>query len=57
MAATFPGLEPGTYIGPSDAFEGRGVPKPVNASRLARDPEAARALWELSEQTTGIAYP
>ncbi|MFI5622392.1 oxidoreductase [Nocardioides sp. NPDC051685] len=57
MAATYPGLEPGTYIGPSDAFEARGAPKPVNASRLARDPEAARALWELSEQTTGIAYP
>lgn len=57
MAATYPGLEPATYIGPSGAFEGGGMPKPVSASRLARDPEAARALWELSEQTTGLSYP
>lgn len=57
MAATYPALAPGTYVGPSDAFEARGAPRPVTASRLAHDSEAARALWELSEQTTGLCYP
>ncbi|GGR45739.1 NAD(P)-dependent dehydrogenase (short-subunit alcohol dehydrogenase family) [Nocardioides luteus] len=57
MAATFPDLEPGTYVGPGGGLEGRGAPKPVSSSRLARDREAARALWELSEQTTGVSYP
>jgi len=56
MAATAD-LPPGSYVGPSGPFELSGPPRPVGCSRLARDPDAARALWELSEQTTGIAYP
>ena len=29
----------------------------VGCSDLARDPDAARELWELSERTTEIRYP
>ncbi|MEX0428231.1 oxidoreductase [Nocardioides sp. DS6] len=56
MAATAD-LPRASYVGPGGPFELAGPPRPVSASRLARDPDAARALWELSEQTTGIAYP
>ena len=27
------------------------------ARKLARDPQAARLLWEISEQATGVRYP
>ncbi|MEP9382195.1 oxidoreductase [Nocardioides sp. KR10-350] len=56
MAATAD-LPGGTYVGPGGPFEVSGPPRVVRPSRPARDPDAARALWELSEQTTGIAYP
>ena len=56
MAATadLPGT---TYVGPSGFGESRGLPKVVIASGLARDPEAARRLWEVSQEATGIVYP
>jgi len=56
MAATAD-LPAGSFIGPGGPLEMAGPPRHVSATRLARDPDAARALWELSEQTTGIAYP
>jgi hypothetical protein len=34
-----------------------GPPTVVGRSRLARDADAARRLWEISERVTGIAYP
>jgi NAD(P)-dependent dehydrogenase (short-subunit alcohol dehydrogenase family) len=55
-AATYPGLEGGTYIGPDGLFEQRGYPKPVGASSAARDAEAARKLWEASEGLTGVLF-
>ena len=48
-AATVPGLERGTYIGPDGAREMRGYPRRVSPSRTARDEEQARRLWEVSE--------
>jgi NAD(P)-dependent dehydrogenase (short-subunit alcohol dehydrogenase family) len=56
MAATsdLPGA---TYCGPSGPVEAYGAPQVVGCSRLARDDEAARRLWETSEQATGIRYP
>ena len=56
MAATadLPGA---TYCGPSGPFEGRGLPQVVGSSAQARDPEAQRALWELSERAVGLSYP
>jgi NAD(P)-dependent dehydrogenase (short-subunit alcohol dehydrogenase family) len=56
MAATAD-LPGSTYVGPSNVFQMRGLPKVVQSRRLARDPEAQRQLWELSEAATGIRYP
>jgi len=56
MAATAD-LPGGAYCGPGGAGELSGPPQVVSTSRLARDPAAASALWELSEQTTGLSYP
>ncbi|HET8757290.1 MAG TPA: oxidoreductase [Solirubrobacteraceae bacterium] len=55
-AATVPDLPSGTYVGPDGMFEGRGHPKLVSASRAAHDEAAARRLWELSEELTGVSY-
>jgi NAD(P)-dependent dehydrogenase (short-subunit alcohol dehydrogenase family) len=56
MAATAD-LPGGTYVGPSGPGEARGAPGLVGASRLARDQGAARRLWRLAEDATGVAYP
>lgn len=46
-----------TYVGPG-GFQGvRGAPAPVGRSREARDAEAARRLWEISEERTGVTWP
>jgi NAD(P)-dependent dehydrogenase (short-subunit alcohol dehydrogenase family) len=55
-AAAEPGLEGGTYVGPDGIFEQRGHPEPVSMSGAARDEEAARRLWEVSEQMTGVRF-
>jgi len=55
-AATYPGLEGGTYVGPDGIAEQRGHPKPVGASRAARDQELARRLWKVSEELTGVSF-
>jgi NAD(P)-dependent dehydrogenase (short-subunit alcohol dehydrogenase family) len=56
MAATadLPGA---TYVGPGGPGEARGLPKVVGTSALARDPAAARRLWEVSQDATGVVYP
>jgi NAD(P)-dependent dehydrogenase (short-subunit alcohol dehydrogenase family) len=56
MAATadLPGA---SYVGPRDLFQMRGTPRLVGSRRLARDPEAQRRLWELSETATGVRFP
>jgi len=56
MAATA-ALPGGTYIGPNGIGEWRGSPHVVTSSRLARDPKAARRLWEISEETVGLSWP
>jgi NAD(P)-dependent dehydrogenase (short-subunit alcohol dehydrogenase family) len=56
MAATAD-LPGGTYVGPRQPLQLRGAPGVVGASRLARDPEAQRRLWEISEEATGVRYP
>ena len=55
-AATQPGLEGGEYIGPDGIAEQRGHPKPVGSSGAARDKQAARRLWEVSEELTGVTF-
>jgi NAD(P)-dependent dehydrogenase (short-subunit alcohol dehydrogenase family) len=54
-AATEPGLEGGTYVGPGGHGEHRGHPKIVQPNRAAKDAKTARRLWEVSEQMTGIS--
>jgi NAD(P)-dependent dehydrogenase (short-subunit alcohol dehydrogenase family) len=56
MAATAD-LPGSTYCGPSGPAESYGRPVVVGCSRLARDEDAARRLWRLSEAATGITYP
>jgi NAD(P)-dependent dehydrogenase (short-subunit alcohol dehydrogenase family) len=45
-----------TYVGPRFAFWGTTGPTPLR-SPLARDAKTATALWELSEQLTGVKFP
>ena len=42
-AATYPGLEGGTYVGPDGFMEQRGAPRPVSSSRAAQDIETPAA--------------
>jgi NAD(P)-dependent dehydrogenase (short-subunit alcohol dehydrogenase family) len=46
-----------SYVGPDGVQEGRGHPTLVGRSRAAQDSETARALWELSEELTGVSFP
>jgi NAD(P)-dependent dehydrogenase (short-subunit alcohol dehydrogenase family) len=55
-AATAPGLEGGTYVGPDGVGEQRGHPKPVSPNRAARNEATARRLWEVSEDLTGVRF-
>ena len=55
-AATEPGLEGGTYVGPDGFFEQRGHPEPVSPNRAARDEDVAQRLWEVSEEMTGVRF-
>jgi NAD(P)-dependent dehydrogenase (short-subunit alcohol dehydrogenase family) len=55
-AATLPGLEGGSYIGPTGFAEQRGYPDVVKPTRAARDEDVARQLWEVSEELTGVRY-
>jgi NAD(P)-dependent dehydrogenase (short-subunit alcohol dehydrogenase family) len=53
-AATEPGLEGGTYVGPDGIGEQRGHPKIVQPNRAARNEQTARRLWEVSADLTGV---
>ncbi len=55
-AATYPGLEGGSYVGPDGVGEFRGHPHLVSPNRAARDEQAAARLWEISEKLTGVPF-
>jgi NAD(P)-dependent dehydrogenase (short-subunit alcohol dehydrogenase family) len=55
-AATRPNLAGGLFIGPDGFDEQRGHPTVVAPARAGRDEEAARRLWEISEELTGVRY-
>ncbi len=57
LYAAVAGIPGDSYAGPSGLLEGRGAPKLVGRSARARDAEAARRLWEASEELTGVAFP
>jgi NAD(P)-dependent dehydrogenase (short-subunit alcohol dehydrogenase family) len=46
-----------TYVGPTKLGQSRGAPGPVPRSTEAQDSAAARRLWELSEELTGVRFP
>jgi protochlorophyllide reductase len=56
-AATMPDVLADDYWGPDSFREQRGHPTRVGRTRHAQDPEAARVLWERSEELTGVTYP
>ena len=55
-AATDPDAEGGSYWGPKWFFQLWGPPVRVQSTRAATDEAAARRLWTLSEELTGVAY-
>lgn len=55
-AATMPDVAGNDYFGPDGPFEQRGYPERVGRSSRANDAAAARRLWELSEELTGVTY-
>lgn len=56
-AATAPDLAPGSYWGPSGAFELWGkAGAPAKSTGAARSEKKGAALWSLSETLTGVAY-
>jgi NAD(P)-dependent dehydrogenase (short-subunit alcohol dehydrogenase family) len=57
MATTDPGVPGGTYIGPTGWMSQRGTPGFETPSEAARDVEAARRLWDVSTELTGVSYP
>lgn len=56
-AATMPDVLPGDYFGPRGRTEQRGYPARVSRSDRAADATVAAALWERSEQLTGVTFP
>ncbi|HEY1700144.1 MAG TPA: oxidoreductase [Trebonia sp.] len=46
-----------TFAGPSRLGGLRGAPAPDSRSAAARDPQAARRLWSVSEDLTGVPFP
>jgi NAD(P)-dependent dehydrogenase (short-subunit alcohol dehydrogenase family) len=55
-AATAPGVEGGSFIGPDGFREARGHPTVVQPVGRARDAATGLRLWEVSEELTGVRY-
>jgi len=55
-AASSEDVRGGDLIGPSGFMELRGAPGKVKPSSRAQDAAAARRLWAVSEQLTGVSY-
>jgi protochlorophyllide reductase len=55
-AATSAAIGPGQYIGPAHLFGLYGPPRVARPARRARDAAAALALWQASEELTGVRY-
>ena len=56
LAATGPGVRGGEYYGPGGWNEWTGYPVRVQSIPRSHDADAARRLWEVSEQLTGVTY-
>ncbi len=55
-AALDPDALPGDYYGPQGFMETRGYPVKVSSNALSQDADIARALWEVSENMTGMTF-
>ncbi|MCO6451056.1 MAG: SDR family NAD(P)-dependent oxidoreductase [Caldilineales bacterium] len=55
-AATAADVNGCDYIGPDRFFEQRGHPAKVHSNGKSHDEAAARRLWEVSEELTGVKY-
>ncbi len=55
-AAVAPGVNGCDYVGPDGPLGARGYPIKIHSSSRSHDQEAARRLWEVSEQLTGVTY-
>ncbi|MCA0042726.1 oxidoreductase [Celeribacter litoreus] len=55
-AATDPDAQTGDFFGPTKLGQMRGYPERVEPKALARDPDLAAALWEISAERTGVTY-
>ena len=55
-AATDPAAGGGDYYGPPGRLQYTGYPVRVESSDRSHDEAAARRLWEVSEQLTGVSY-
>jgi NAD(P)-dependent dehydrogenase (short-subunit alcohol dehydrogenase family) len=55
-AATVPGLEGGSYVGPDGIGEFRGHPHLATPNGAARDEQLAARLWDVSEELTGVRF-
>ncbi|MEA1887433.1 MAG: hypothetical protein U9N72_09505 [Bacteroidota bacterium] len=53
-AAVDPGVKGGEYYGPGGFGEMKGYPVRVKSNGASHDREAARKLWEASEELTGV---
>jgi NAD(P)-dependent dehydrogenase (short-subunit alcohol dehydrogenase family) len=49
-------VKSGDYFGPSRFFEMQGAPIKVKTKKLAQDETAAKKLWDLSVEMTGVKY-
>lgn len=56
-AATAPDVAGGAYYGPGGFNQMRGYPEKQESSAASNDQAAAKRLWEVSEQLTGVRYP
>lgn len=57
MAALGGGVQGGEYFGPQGMLELKGKPGRVGKAGSVEDLEAAKRLWEVSEELTGCEFP
>ncbi|MFE1597031.1 oxidoreductase [Nocardia sp. NPDC058705] len=56
FAATESAADPTVYWGPNRLMQSQGPVEACPSSKISRDPELLRRLWEESERMTGISY-
>ncbi|WP_024806337.1 oxidoreductase [Nocardia sp. BMG51109] len=47
----------GSYVGPDGPYQWRGYPDLVDRSAAAQDMTLAERVWDVSEKSTGVAFP